>query len=80
MGSHQDSILLAWDKKGRHPICEKLPHLSALQYEKMHILVNISQPVALFHKVYLDVMKMPEAKGKNWIVACRDDMSSVSEG
>ena len=34
MGSHQDLILLAWDKKGCHPICEKLPHLSALQYEK----------------------------------------------
>lgn len=25
-------------------------------------------------------MKMPEAKGKSWIVACRDDMSSVSKG
>ena len=34
MGSHQDLILLAWDKKGHHLICEKLPHLSAPQYEK----------------------------------------------
>ena len=48
--------------------------------KKMHIPVTVSQPVALFSKVYLDVMKMPEAQGKNWIVACRDDLSGVSEG
>ena len=48
--------------------------------KKMHIPVNVSWPVALFHKVYLDIMKMPEVKGKNWIMACRDDMSSVSKG
>ena len=48
--------------------------------KKMHIPITISQPIALFSKVYLDVMKMPEARGKNWIVACRDDLSSVSEG
>ena len=47
---------------------------------KMHIPITVSRPVALFHKVYLDVMKMPEAQGKNWIVACRDDLSSVAEG
>ena len=46
----------------------------------MHIPITVSRPVALFHKVYLDVMKMPEAQGKNWIVACRDDLSSVAEG
>ena len=46
----------------------------------MHIPVNVSQPVALFYKAYLDVMKMPEAQGKNWIVACRDDMSGNPEG
>ena len=48
--------------------------------KKMHIPITVSRPVALFYKVYLDVMKMPEAQGKNWIVACRDDMSSVCEG
>ena len=48
--------------------------------KKMHIPVNVSQPVALFSKVYLDIMKMPEAQGKNWIVACRDDISGNSEG
>ena len=48
--------------------------------KKMHIPITVSRPLALFHKVYLDVMKMPEAQGKNWMVACRDDMSGVSEG
>ena len=48
--------------------------------KKMHIIPTISEPQALFSKVYLDVMKMPEAKGKNWIVACRDDLSGTTEG
>ena len=48
--------------------------------KKMHVPITISQPVALFSKVYLDVMKMPEAQGKNWIVACRDDLSGNAEG
>jgi len=48
--------------------------------KKMHIPITVSRPVALFVKVYLDVMKMPEAQGKNWIVACRDDMSGGAEG
>jgi len=47
---------------------------------KMHIPITVSQPVALFSKVYLDVMKMPEAHGKNWIVVCRCDLSGASEG
>jgi hypothetical protein len=48
--------------------------------KKMHIPVNVSRPGALFSKVYLDLMKMPEAQGKNWIVACRDDTSGNTEG
>ena len=48
--------------------------------QKAHIPVTISHPGALFSKVYLDVMKMPEAQGKNWIVVCRDDTSGASEG
>ena len=48
--------------------------------KKMHIPITVSQPVTLFYKVYLDVMKMPEAQGKNWIVACQDNLSAVVEG
>jgi len=46
---------------------------------RMHIPVTISHPPSLFSKVYLDVMKMPLAKGKQWLVACRDDLSGVTE-
>lgn len=48
--------------------------------QKMHIPVTVSQPTALFEKVYIDVMKMPPANGFNWIVLCRDDVSGVTEG
>lgn len=48
--------------------------------KKMHIPITVSRPVALFYKVYLDVMKMPEAQGKSWIVLCRDDLSWIAEG
>lgn len=47
--------------------------------KKMHILPTVSQPVALFSKVYLDIMKMPEAQGKGWIVACKCDLSGTTE-
>jgi hypothetical protein len=43
--------------------------------KKMHIPVTISHPPSLFSKVYLNVMKMPLARGKQWIVACRVDLS-----
>ena len=46
---------------------------------KMHVPITISHPPCLFSKVYLDVMKMPLAKGKQWLVACRDDLSGVTE-
>lgn len=48
--------------------------------KKMHIPIHVSRPPALFSKVYLDVMKMPTAQGKNWIVGCRDDLSGTTEG
>ena len=48
--------------------------------KKMHIPITVSRPSGLFGKVYLDVMKMPSARGKNWIVACRDDLSWLVEG
>ena len=47
--------------------------------KKMHISPTISHPVALFYKVYLDVMRMPMAQKYQWLVACRDDLSGVSE-
>ena len=47
--------------------------------KKMHIPIEPSLPTSLFRKVYLDVMKMPEAQGKKWIVACRDDLSGTTE-
>ena len=47
--------------------------------KKMHLPITISQPFHLFIKVYLDVMKMPKAQGMQWIVACRDDLSRVTE-
>lgn len=47
--------------------------------KKMHIPVTISNPQRLFSKVYLDVMKMPKARGKEWLVACRDDLSGATE-
>ena len=47
--------------------------------KKMHLPITISQPRHLFSKVYLDVMKMPKAQGMRWLVACRDDLSGVTE-
>lgn len=46
---------------------------------KMHIPITMSHPPRLFSKVYLDVMKMPKGKGKQWLVACRDDLSGITE-
>ena len=48
--------------------------------KKMHIPITVSRPVGLFGKVYLDMMKMLLAKGKNWIVACWDNLSWIAEG
>ena len=47
--------------------------------KKMHIPITISHPPCLFSKVYLDVMKMPLARGKQWLIGCRDDLSGVTE-
>ena len=48
--------------------------------KKMHLPINTSIPSILFQKVYLDIMKMPEAEGKKWIVVCREDIAGVCEG
>jgi hypothetical protein len=47
--------------------------------KKMHLPVTISHPATIFSKVYLDVMSMPEAQGKKWLVACKDDLSGATE-
>ena len=47
--------------------------------KKMHIPITISHPPSLFSKVYLDVMKMPLAHGKQWLIGCRDDLSGITE-
>jgi transposase InsO family protein len=47
--------------------------------KKIHLPITVSKPQQLFSKVYLDVMKMPKARGKLWLVACRDDLSGVTE-
>ena len=47
--------------------------------KKMHLPITMSHPPRLFSKVYLDVMKMPMGRGKQWLVACRDDLSGITE-
>jgi hypothetical protein len=47
--------------------------------KKMHIPITMSHPPCLFSKVYLDVMKMPLARGKQWLIGCRDDLSGITE-
>jgi transposase InsO family protein len=47
--------------------------------KKMHLPITSSNPLRLFSKVYLDVMNMPKARGKRWLVACRDDLSGITE-
>lgn len=47
--------------------------------KKAEVPLIISTPVDLFHKVYMDVMFMPTAHGFTCIVACRDDLSGVTE-
>ena len=47
--------------------------------KKTHISITVSHPPSLFSKVYLDVMSMPLAQGKRWLIGCRDDLSGVTE-
>ena len=47
--------------------------------KKMHLPIHTILPSLLFQKVYLDLMKMPEAQGKKWIVVCREDVAGVCE-
>ncbi|KAJ8462647.1 hypothetical protein ONZ51_g10761 [Trametes cubensis] len=47
--------------------------------KKVEVPLIISTPVDLFYKVYMDVMFMPTVRGYNCIMACRDDLSGVTE-
>lgn len=47
--------------------------------KKVEVPLIISTPVDLFYKVHMDVMFMPKARGYTCIIACRDDLSGVTE-
>jgi len=47
--------------------------------KKMHLPITMSHPPRIFSKVYLDVMNMPKARRKRWLVACRDDLTGKTE-
>lgn len=47
--------------------------------KKLEIPITVSTPVALFQKVYIDIMRMPKSGKLAMIVAARDDLSGVCE-
>ena len=47
---------------------------------KVEVPILISAPATLFHKIYLDVMYMPKAHKKSYLIAARDDLSGGAEG
>ena len=47
--------------------------------KRLEIPLTISAPVALFAKIYVNIMHMPPAHGFKYIVAAKDDLSSTSE-
>jgi hypothetical protein len=47
--------------------------------KRMEVSPMISTPIAIFEKVYLDVMYMPPSAGYRFIVAARDDLSGATE-
>jgi hypothetical protein len=48
--------------------------------QKVEIPITVSTPATIFTKIYLDIMRMPEAKGYKYIVAARDDLSGAAVG
>jgi hypothetical protein len=77
----QITLRYYWPNMKEH-ICYHIQSCHTCQLrstKKMHIPVTISHPPCLFSKVYLDVMKMPLARGKQWLIGCRDDLSGVTE-
>ena len=47
--------------------------------KRMEVVPTISTPIAIFEKIYLDVMYMPPSAGYHFIVAARDDLSGATE-
>ncbi|PCH41818.1 hypothetical protein WOLCODRAFT_70431, partial [Wolfiporia cocos MD-104 SS10] len=47
---------------------------------KVQVPLTISTPSTIFTKVYLDIMRMPTARGFQYMIAARDDLSRASEG
>jgi hypothetical protein len=47
--------------------------------KRLQVPLTISTPVALFAKIYIDIMHMPIAQGYRYIVAAKDDLSGASE-
>ena len=40
---------------------------------------EISAPIRIFEKVYIDLMKMPKCAGYEFIIAAKDDLTGVTE-
>ena len=47
---------------------------------KVHLSITISPPATIFSKVYIDVIYMPNARGYQYIVIARDDLTKYMEG
>lgn len=47
---------------------------------QVKVPITVSQPTALFQKIYVDVMFMPKSSKYMAIIAARDDLSGLSEG
>ena len=48
--------------------------------KKMHIPITVSTTATIFLKIYVDIMKMPNAHGYKNLVLARDDLSRYVEG
>ena len=47
--------------------------------QKVHLPITISPPATVFTKVHIDVMHMPAARGYQYIVVARDDLTKYAE-
>ena len=48
--------------------------------KKIEIPLTISSPPTIFTKLYVDIMHMPKAQNRRYLVAARDDLSGAAEG
>ena len=72
-------LLLASDKKADKRIHLKLSQLSTQEYQEDVHSHHYHPPSKLSSKVYLDVMKMSPAYGKQWLIGCWDDLLGITE-